>query len=133
MKPDSLDKLFQSDDWKTEKHAPVIEIQGGIQKNVNFKVEVSVGKEIEHPNLVEHHIRWIELYFLPEGRKIPQQLGTFDFTSHGEGGSGEEAGVYTHPCVATSIRVNSNGTLLAASYCNIHGLWQTAREVVLEA
>ena len=129
MSKKTLDKLFQSEDWKNEKHAPVIEAPEQVVKNSYFKVEVSVGKEIEHPNTVEHHIRWIELYFLPEGGKIPQHVATFDFASHGESGDGDDDGVYTHPCSATCIRIDCSGTLLASSYCNIHGLWQTAREV----
>jgi len=124
-----LSELYKSEDWKNEKHAPLIETTGTIVKNEYFKVEVSVGKEIEHPNTVEHHIRWIELYFLPAGKDTPQHVATFDFTSHGENGDGKETGTYTHPCAATCMKVDGDGTLLASSYCNIHGLWQTEKEL----
>lgn len=48
-------KWIQTDDWKTEKHVPVIEIV----KIEDGKVEirVSVGKEIPHPNTTAHHIK----------------------------------------------------------------------------
>ena len=42
-----LGELFQSADWKQEKHSPVIEVEK-IEGLV--KVRVSVGKEIPHPN-----------------------------------------------------------------------------------
>lgn len=128
MRKDTLDKLFQSDDWKNEKHAPLIEAPEQVEKNAYFNVEVSVGKEIGHPNTVEHHIRWIELYFLPEGSKAAQHVATFDFTSHGESGDDDD-GVYTHPGAVGCIRIDCSGTLLASAYCNLHGLWQTARAI----
>jgi superoxide reductase len=131
MKKRTLDKLFKSDDWKTEKHAPVIEVEGSVLKNAFFTVKVSVGREVEHPNSVEHHIRWIQLYFLPEGQEIPVHVGTYDFASHGENGEADE-GIFAHPCIATSMRIDRGGRLLASSYCNIHGLWQTAREIEVE-
>jgi superoxide reductase len=127
-----LSKLYKSEDCKNEKHAPLIEISGTVTKNLFFQVDVSVGKEIEHPNTVDHHIRWIELYFLPDGKNVPQHVATFDFSSHGEGGEAE-GGTFTHPCAATCMKVEDSGTLMASSYCNIHGLWQTTHDIEVES
>jgi superoxide reductase len=115
-----LSGLFQSADWKKEKHMPVIEAEKVDDK---IKLRVSVGKEIAHPNTVEHHISWIEVYFLPEGEKFPHQIGKFEFASHGASVQG--AGVYTDPAVGLEFRSKKPGTILASSYCNIHGLWQS--------
>jgi len=40
--------------------------------------------------------------------------------------------VYTHPCAVTSLKIDKPGTLLAASYCNIHGLWESSREIKIK-
>ncbi len=76
--------LFQTADWKTEKHVPVIEAPAKVNKQELVKVTVTVGKEISHPNTTEHHIRWIEVYFQPKEEKFPIQIGRFEFNAHGE-------------------------------------------------
>ncbi|MDD5258869.1 MAG: class II SORL domain-containing protein [bacterium] len=122
--------LFQSADWKTEKHVPVIEVPKTVKKGEFFKVLVTVGKEIPHPNKTEHHIRWIEVYFQPENEKFPYQIGQFVFTSHGESVQGPDtSSVYTHSEGSLSFKTDKSGTILASAYCNIHGLWQSAVEI----
>ena len=78
-----LNELFQSADWKKEKHVPVIDAPDSVKKGEFFKVTVAVGKEIAHPNTTAHHIRWIAVYFLADGVKFPYQIGKCEFTSHG--------------------------------------------------
>lgn len=126
----SIKDLFASADWKKEKHVPVIEVAGKAQKGQNIEVTVSVGKEIAHPNTTEHHIRWIEVYFLPKEEKFPYQIGKFEFASHGESTKGPNtSGVYTHPEVICQFKTDSSGVIMATSYCNIHGLWESSREL----
>lgn len=122
----TIKELFQSADWKTEKHIPVIDIQERVKKGQSFDLRVSVGKEIVHPNTIEHHISWIEIYFLPQGEKYPCQIGRFEFSSHGGTNTGA---VFTHPSAAISFKTDKPGILFASSYCNIHGLWESSRQV----
>lgn len=127
-----LKDLLQSADWKKEKHVPVIDAPDKIGKGEFTKITVSVGKEIAHPNTTEHHIRWIEVFFLPDGEKFPYQIGRFDFTAHGESAQGPNIStIFTHPEVALSLKTEKAGTILASSYCNIHGLWQNAKKAEL--
>lgn len=122
--------LFQSADWKTEKHVPVIEAPKMVKKGEFFKVIVTVGKEIPHPNKTEHHIRWIEVYFQPEKEKFPYQIGQFVFTSHGESAQGPDtSSVYTQAEGSLSFKTDKSGTILASAYCNIHGLWESSVEI----
>ena len=122
--------LFQSADWKQEKHVPVIEAPNKVKKGEFFKVMVSVGKEIPHPNTTEHHIRWIAVYFLAEGEKFPYEIGSFEFNSHGESTQGPNTStVYTHPETTCTFKTDKKGIILAASYCNIHGLWQGSKAI----
>jgi len=125
--------LFQSADWKKEKHVPVIEGPDRIKKGALLKLTVSVGKEISHPNTTEHYIKWIEVYFLPQGEKFPYQIGKFDFTAHGESIQGPNTStVFTHPEIICSFKTDKSGAILASSYCNIHGLWQSSKDVAVE-
>lgn len=37
--------LFQSADWKTEKHVPVIEVSFTVRQGVNFPITITVGEK----------------------------------------------------------------------------------------
>lgn len=123
-------ELYQSADWKSEKHVPVIECPEEVKGDGVFDVKVSLGKEIAHPNTTEHHIRWIQVFFRPEGGKFAYQVGNFEFTAHGEAADGPNKGpVYTHHTVTTSMKLTKSGTIFATALCNIHGLWEAAKQI----
>ncbi len=122
--------VFQSADWKAEKHVPVIEAPETIKKGEFCKVTATVGKEIAHPNKTEHHISWIEVYFQPQGEKFPYQIGRVEFSAHGASVNGSDTStVYTQPQVVVSFKTDKPGMIFASSYCNIHGLWQNLSEL----
>lgn len=128
----SIGELYQTGDWKKEKHTPVIECPDAVSAGETFEVTVGLGKEIAHPNTTEHHIRWINLYFHPEGEKFPFQIGHFEFSAHGESVSGPNEGtVYTHHQVTAAFKTSKPGRLYATSLCNIHGLWENSKEISL--
>ncbi len=83
-------QVFQTADWKKEKHVPVIDSPSEVPAGQMFPVNVSVVKEVAHPNTTAHHIRWISLYFQPEGEKFPHHIGHFDFGAHGESTEGAD-------------------------------------------
>jgi len=123
---------IQSADWKAEKHVPVIEVKGPVKKGGPFQVQLSVGAEIAHPHTTEHHIRYIQLYFKPEGEKFIIHLGSFNFEAHGESPEGPNAGsAKCEPKVIATATVEKPGELVALSYCNIHGLWDNSEKVTL--
>ena len=125
-----LSEAIQSADWKSEKHVPVIECPDEVKAGEFFTVKVSLGKAVAHPNTTEHHIRWIQVFFQPEGAKAPMQIGAFDFTAHGESVEGPNKGsVFTHHEATVSMKTAKSGTILALAYCNIHGIWQASKEV----
>ena len=125
-----LKELFQSADWKKEKHVPVIEAFAQVKKGEFFQIKITVGKEIPHPNTTEHHIRWIEAYFLADGEKFPYEIGRFEFGSHGESAQGPNTStVFTNPEAAISFKTDKPGVIFASSYCNIHGLWQNSFKI----
>jgi superoxide reductase len=100
-----------------EKHVPVIEIMKGHGSEVADLVHVVVGKETPHPNTVEHHIAWLELFGVKgDGQVI--NLGRADF-----------APSYTNPNISFHAPVESFKAFCAICYCNIHGVWQNCIEV----
>jgi len=127
-----LGARIQRDDWRKEKHVPVIDCPDQVKAGEFFEVKVSLGAAIAHPNTTEHHIRWISLYFHPEGEKFTYDVGRFEFDAHGEAAAGPNQGpVYTHHAATTSLKIAKAGTLHALAYCNIHGIWEGSKEVKL--
>ncbi|MBS3731385.1 MAG: class II SORL domain-containing protein [Desulfobacterales bacterium] len=125
-----MGELFQSGDWKNEKHVPAIDCPDTVKADESFDITVSIGKEIGHPNTTEHHIRWIRVYFKPEDDKFAYDVGSYEFNAHGESVQGANQGpVYTDPKVTARMKVNKPGTVVASIYCNIHGLWENTAEV----
>ena len=125
-----MGELYQTADWKSEKHVPVIECPDQVTANEIFDVRVTLGKEVAHPNTTDHHIRWIQLYFKPDGDKFPYQVGSFLFSAHGESVDGPDKGpVYTNHAATASMKVKKPGTLLATAFCNIHGLWENSKAI----
>lgn len=126
-------ELFQGADWKQEKHVPVIECSDRVKKGAVIKAAITVGKEIPHPNTTEHHIRWVEVYFLANGDKFPYQIGRFEFTAHGESAQGPNTStIYANSEVTCGFKTDKPGTIFAVSYCNIHGLWKNSKELIVE-
>ena len=125
--------LVQSADWKKEKHVPVIESPDSIKKGDVLEVNISVGKEIAHPNTTEHYIGWISVYFLPSNEKFPYQIARTELSSHGASVAGANtSGVLTHPSIDLNIKTEKSGSIIAVSYCNIHGLWENAKKITVE-
>jgi superoxide reductase len=121
---------IQEADWKKEKHVPVIECPDEVPAGEPFAVTVSLGKEIAHPNTTEHHISWISLYFHPDDDKFTYDVGHFEFNAHGESVAGPNQGpVYTHHAATAWMKVDRPGTLHAVAMCNIHGLWESSKEI----
>ncbi|TYB85870.1 MAG: Neelaredoxin [Kosmotoga sp.] len=108
---------IQSADWKSEKHVPVVEAPDTVEAGKPFEVEVSVGKEIAHPNTLEHHIKWADLYVKYDDSNLLVHLTHFEFTP-----------VLSDPKGKIQIKLEKPGTLIAVIYCNIHGLWEGSKK-----
>ncbi len=129
----SIGEKIQTADWKSEKHVPVIECPDEVAADEVFEAKLTLGKEVAHPNTTAHHIRWITLYYQPEGGKFLYEVAHLEFTAHGESTEGADTGpVYTHHTATTALKINKSGTLHAMSYCNIHGLWQFSKDITVK-
>jgi len=95
----TIETLFQTADWKTEKHVPVIEAADKVKKGEFSGITVSVGKAI----------------------------------AHGASAQGPNTStVYTQPVAVCGMKTDKPGTIIALSYCNIHGLWRSSKELNVE-
>ena len=115
----------QSADWKNEKHVPAITVQDSAKAGELIKLNVRVGKEIPHPNTVEHHIRWIQVYYTPDDGKFTYDLGRANFNSHGEGPISTDSNADLY------FTANASGTINAVSLCNLHGLWESSKKLTI--
>ena len=86
----------QTAEFKMEKHVPFPEaIDGGTR--------VSVGKELAHPMLAEHHIEWIEIVNGPYVNRKYLKPGD-------------------KPMAEFYVPLQKG--MVIREYCNIHGLWE---------
>jgi len=100
-----------------EKHLPVIEVGKGRGKSDVDVVRVFVGKEVPHPNTIEHHIGWIELFGVKQDGQVVD-LGRAEF-----------APAFTNPNARFQVPVEEFKAFCALSYCNVHGVWQNCVEL----
>ena len=106
---------IKSGDFATEKHVPVIETVDTVKAGETFHVTLSVGKDIAHPNTVEHHIDWIKLYFVAEGTQLPYEVGTIAFNVHGDGATANEGPVVAISEGTLAVSLKKSGKLIAVS------------------
>lgn len=96
-----------------KKHTPAIEAPDTVKKNEPFEVTIEAGKLLDHPNEPGHFIEWMELYC---GDTFLFHLGL--------------AGAAAYPKVTVPVSLtHAHGPLRARVKCNLHGLWESTREI----
>ncbi len=104
---------------KVETHTPVIECPDVVKAGEPFEVKISVTK---HPNKVEHSIRYVDVFFVEEGRAFnPVKVAKVKFTPE-----------YAEAEAVIKLKLQKSGTIVALAYCNLHGLWENYKEVRVE-
>jgi superoxide reductase len=100
-----------------EKHVPRITVDKGHKEGMDI-VRVVVGHEVPHPNTMEHHICWIELYGVKQDNQVINL------------GRAAWAPVYSNPNVRFQVnQIGDFKAFHALAYCNIHGVWESSLEV----
>ena len=121
----TLESFVKTADWKNEKHVPVIDAPASVKAGETFDVDVTVGKEIPHPNTVEHHIAWIALHYVPEGAQTSIEIARLDLSAHG-------TNAFTAASAKFRVALQKGGALYATAYCNLHGLWASSAAITVE-
>jgi len=102
-----------------EKHVPVLERGSGHSGTHDNVIIVTVGKDVPHPNTIEHHIVYIELFGIKKSNDQVIFLGRQDF-----------APTYTDPTAKFKIiNLDEFKAVGALSYCNLHGIWKNTLEL----
>ncbi len=113
--------LVKMDEEGAAKHKPHIEVPSRAKAGEEVKLRIHVGREVAHPNTVEHHIKWIQVFLQEDERPYPVHLATIDLgPSYGE------------PKVELSLKLKRSCTIWVLSYCNLHGLWENHAKVEVE-
>jgi len=124
--------LYRTGDWRSEKHVPVIDCPVEFKAGEPTTVTVTVGKEREHPNTAHHYISWIRLYFLPAESTLPYEVASVEFSAHGGSILGPDTStLYVDPKISLDFRTGVPGVFYATAYCNIHGLWESAKAITI--
>jgi superoxide reductase len=86
-----------------------------------FDVTVTVGKEVPHPNTIEHHIKWVEVYARKGKTQVAAEVARFDFGP-----------TYADPKVTFKMMLERSATVYALEYCNMHGVWENSVDIEVE-
>ncbi len=99
-----------------QKHLPVISAPEKVKRDEVFTVTIEVGKLKAHPNEPGHFIEWVELYC---GDTFLYRVTL--------------SGAVSLPSVAIPVKLtHAHGPLKAFAKCNLHGLWEAKKEIVVE-
>ncbi len=104
---------------KAETHTPKIEAPERVKAGETFEVVIKVGP---HPNKVEHSIRRLEVYF-HENKRVynPVHIATINLEPE-----------YAEPEIRLTLKLKKSGILYTVGYCNLHGLWEARKEILVE-
>ncbi len=95
-----------------KKHLPIITAPETVKAGESFEITIEVGKLLKHPNEPAHHIQWVVLL------NGSLTLGMFHFTPVSMG-----------PKLKLTLSLDKTARLRALERCNIHGEWESTREV----
>jgi superoxide reductase len=116
MKMKTYTKKDEMESNLMEKHVPVIKAPEKVKAGKEFEVVINIGENVPHPNTVEHHIKWIQVFAEVEGRSYnPVHVATFDMGP-----------TYAEPKVKFIMKLEKSANLIALEYCNLHGVWESS-------
>jgi superoxide reductase len=94
-------------------HVPVIDAPKTIRAGEPFNVSVTIG-EIVHPMVPVHYIHWVALY-----------------AGNAPVGRAEFQPTLNLPKATFTLTLEKPVTLIVREFCNIHGLWESRRDLTL--
>ena len=110
--PEDIDNMSEFE----QKHFPVICAPDSVKKDETICISVEVGNLKDHPNEPGHFIEWLELYC---GETFLFRTGF--------------SGSLSSPSVTIPVKLaHAEGPLKAYAKCNLHGLWESAKGIVVE-
>ena len=83
-------------------------------------VTITIGKTVPHPNTVEHHIKWIQLFAKEEDSRYVVDIAKVDLGP-----------TYASTEMRVPVMLKKNSTLFALGCCSIHGVWDYSVKVTV--
>ena len=115
-KDDELESVLK------EKHVPIIRFPEKVKANEEFEVTINVGEKVLHPNTIEHHIKWVQVFAIIEERQFnPVHIATFDLEP-----------TVAEPKIKFKMKLDKSSTLIALEYCNLHGVWENSVKIEIK-
>ena len=103
--------INREEEEQKEEHVPHMEIDKGHRSGRDI-VRVVVGHGEPHPNTMEHHIAWIDLYGVNKDTNQVIHLGRAHCAPY-----------FSNPNVRFQVNhIKAFSSFHALAYCNIHGL-----------
>jgi len=100
-----------------KKHLPVIECPDTVKSGEPFQVKIKVG-DVPHVSEEAHHIQWIEI---KTGENLYSRV--------------ELVPVLSIPEVTVTLKKagkHRTSSIRVIERCNIHGLWETKKDITVE-
>ena len=100
-----------------KKHLPIIECPDTVKSGEPFQVKIKVG-EVPHVSEEAHHIQWIEI---KTGENLYSRV--------------ELVPVFSMPEVTVTLKKagkHRTSSIRVIERCNIHGLWETKKDIAVE-
>ncbi|MBM4054345.1 MAG: desulfoferrodoxin [Planctomycetes bacterium] len=96
---------------KEKGHAPSVQLPGAIKAGEPFTLNIQVGETL-HPMTPTHYIQWVEVYL---GVELISRI--------------EFSPLCPQAKVTIPVSVDKTSTLRVMSRCNLHGIWESTKEV----
>lgn len=115
------DVLISPEKEGKEKHVPVIEAPAKVKAGEPFDITIVVGKDVPHPNTIEHHIKWIQVYARKGTSQVAAHVATIDLGP-----------TFAAPTATLRMILEKSATVYALEYCNVHGVWENSVDIEVE-
>jgi superoxide reductase len=96
-----------------QKHAPVVDVPATAKAGEPFVAKIAVG-EVLHPMSPAHYIHFLEVY---AGNEV---AGRVEFSP-----------TFGVPEATLRLTLDKPVTLVVREYCNLHGLWESRRDIAV--
>ncbi len=109
---------------------PVIDCPSCVKRGESFEIAVDIDQILNNQTDEELQVRWVTLYFYPDGNASPYKLQTILLDSNNIGI--DETGGNLHLSVRANCSVNCSGTLFSIAFCNVQEFFYSCKRLLVE-
>ncbi|MCF6148169.1 MAG: desulfoferrodoxin [Candidatus Kuenenia sp.] len=98
---------------KEKGHVPYVQLPGTVKAGEPFDLDIQIGHSL-HPMTPTHYIQWIEIYL---GIELVSRI--------------ELSPLCPQAKVTIPVSMSKSSTLRVMTRCNLHGIWESIKEVTV--